>query len=188
MSTCRGVIDEEDHLGDTLSRSLPYTPASPRARHSGHADCGKLKLFTEEAKAQPLWFADRKSHLTSDDITQKMASVHSHVKNMLPNLSGERPWDDAVMYCYSQFPDGPEFSQCMSDVKDASDPVTGGGSKAPSWKKLTRGLWQRHADGSVAAGGGDDKLFGSTWQQLTDDLWDHHRNGDAGQERNGMLV
>jgi hypothetical protein len=35
---------------------------------SAHADCGKLELFTDEAKAQPLWFADSKGHLTDDDI------------------------------------------------------------------------------------------------------------------------
>ena len=158
---------------------------------SGHSDCGKLKLLTDQAKAQPLWFADSKSHLSSTDIDQKMASVRSHVRNMLPTLSGERPWDDPVMYCYSQFPDGAEYSQCMSDIKSASDPVTGKGSRAPSWKQLTRGLWPRHADGSVAAGGGDDKLFGDTWQQLTDDLWDHRSQSGAEierAERNGMLT
>jgi hypothetical protein len=114
---------------------------------SGHADCGKLEFFTKAAKAQPLWFADNKSHLSSDDIKDKMAGVREHVKNMLPTLSGGRPWDDPEMYCYSQFPEGPEYSQCMSEIKSASDPVSGEGKRGPSWKQMTRGLWQRHADG-----------------------------------------
>ena len=114
---------------------------------SGHADCGKLEFFTKAAKAQPLWFADNKSHLTSDDIKEKMAGVRAHVKNMLPSLSGERPWDDPVMYCYSQFPEDPEYSQCMSEIKTATDPVTAVGTKPRPWKQMTKGLWKRHADG-----------------------------------------
>ena len=114
---------------------------------SGHADCGKLELFTKAAKAQPLWFADNKSHLSSDDIVEKMASVKSHVKDMLPTLSGGRPWDDPVMYCYSQYPEDPEYSQCMSEIKHATDPVSGDGKQGPSWHSMTKGLWQKHADG-----------------------------------------
>jgi hypothetical protein len=171
-----------------LPRSSTPAKTHGRFRNSGHADCGKLKLFTEEAKEPRLWFADSKSHLSSDDIDQRMASVRSHVKNMLPNLSGDRPWDDPVMYCYSQYPDGPEYSQCMSDIKSASDPVTGKGQEAPSWERLTKGLWQHHADGSLAIGGGDDKLFGDTWQQLTDDLWEHSPPDSVKPERDGMQI
>ena len=114
---------------------------------SGHADCGELESFARAAKSQPLWFADNKAHLSSDDIQKKISGVREHVKNMLPTLSGGRPWDDPAMYCYSQFPEDPEYSQCMSEVSAASDPVTGEGKRGPSWKEMTRGLWQHHADG-----------------------------------------
>ena len=118
---------------------------------------------------------------------ERMAHVHEHVKNMLPTLSGNRPWDDPPMYCYSQFPDGPEYAQCMSDIGAATDPVDGSGQDGPSWKQLTKGLWTKHADGEPAMGAGDDKLFGSSWRQLTADLWDDDSSEPRGyHERNGM--
>ena len=143
---------------------------------SAHADCGRLREFVEETTKAPSF--RRKGRTTPGNVAHRMASVNTHVKNMLPTLSGNRPWDDPVFYCYSQFADDPEFSQCMHEIHAAADPLTNDPPKAPTWKTLTKGLWARHADGSPAFGSGDNRMMGATWKQLTADLWD--ADGDRG--------
>ena len=79
-----------------------------------------------------------------------------------------------------RYPSDPEFSQCMSEIDFATDPVTGDGKQERPWSELTRGLWKRHADGSLADG--SDDLLGQSWKQLTAGLW----REKPVMERNGM--
>eukprot|EP00960_Hanusia_phi_P024433 719490-Hanusia_phi.AAC.9 len=177
-------INSFDDLKDfNVEYDVPSYECGETGLISSHKDCGMLKEMVTEAEGDTVpdfWYSSNRGNLTSEGIQQHMKSVSQEVENMLPTLSGRRPWDDRRFYCYSKFPSDPEFSQCMSDIDFATDPVTGDGKKDKPWSALTRGLWTRHADGLLADG--SDDLLGQSWKQLTSGLW----REKPYMERNGM--
>jgi hypothetical protein len=148
---------------------------------SGHSMCGQLGEIVNTTNATHLWFADDKVALTPDDIEGEMRRVKQRVRRFRHSLAGDRPFDDRIMFCYSMFPEDPEYSQCIEDIEDAKDPVTGKIRKGRGWAALTKGLWTRHANGAASSAGSAD-LMGASWSQLTADLW----NNLPYKENNGM--
>mmetsp|Transcript_57928 Transcript_57928/g.118544 ORF Transcript_57928/g.118544 Transcript_57928/m.118544 type:complete len:341 (-) Transcript_57928:65-1087(-) len=164
-----------------LFRSPGCSGRFEKGTSSGHAYCGWLETWVADSPKVDLTYPQEKGKLSPAEVKQRLDNVRKGVKNMVPSLSGKMVYDDAAFYCYSKYPEDPDFSACVHAIKANKDPVTNSRiDKGPSWHSLTKDLWERHADGEPTRGGAS--LMGQTWDQLTSDLW----HDEPYKERNGM--